>query len=538
VSAVMPPRNRDTAFFGHPIGLATLFFTEMWERFSYYGMRAFLIIYMTSSLAVGGRGMSVTGAGLVMALYLSSVYLLSLPGGWIADRFLGQRGAVTLGGIGIAIGNAMLAMPIDALFYPGLASIALGTGLLKPNISTIVGQLYDAKDIRRDSGYTIYYMGINIGAMVAPLVCGYFAQTESFRGFLSAHGIDPTWCWHFGFGAASAGMVAGLVQYLITQRWLGNSGKHPHIPSDPARAAFDRKVLGGIIGALAVVIGLFVLASVSPTLDVSADTITDVFGVGLALGSIALFYGLLTSARDADERRRVIAMIPLFIGSIAFFGIFEQASTTLSVFAEKLTSRQLLGLTIEASYYQSVNSIFIILLAPVFAWMWIQLARANKEPSSVMKFSIGMVLVALSFVVMLPTLSAVMHGKTASGGYLIALYFLYTCAELCISPVGLSSMSKLAPSRLAGMVMGTWFLGAANGNYLAGRAAGFSEQRGFAFLFYFLIISALVVSAALFAVAPIIRRMMETGTPPPSGKSADPAAEPLPAARVVESGDS
>jgi POT family proton-dependent oligopeptide transporter len=510
----------------------------MWERFSYYGARALLILFMTAEVAGGGRGMTVTAAGLVMALYLSSVYLLSLPGGWIADRFLGQRGGVTLGGVGIALGNAMLALPIDSLFYPGLAVIALGTGLLKPNISTIVGQLYDAKDIRRDSGYTIYYMGINIGAMVSPLVCGYFAQSESFRGFLGSHGMDPSLGWRFAFGAASLGMVAGLIQYTVTQRWLGESGKHPHIPSDPARAARDRKVLGGIIAALVLVIALFVLVSLTHAVDVSASTITDVFGVGLALGSIVLFYGLLSSARDAGERRRVIAMIPLFIGSIAFFGIFEQASTTLSVFAEKLTERQLLGIGIPASYYQSVNSIFIILLAPVFAWMWLRLARTNKEPSSVMKFSIGMALVALSFVVMLPTLSSVMNGGKTSGGYLIVLYLLYTCAELCISPVGLSSMSKLAPARLAGMVMGTWFLGAANGNYLAGRAAGFSEQRGFAFLFYFLIISSLIVAAALFIVAPMIRRMMDSETPiapPDKSESTEPA--PLASARVVKSGD-
>jgi POT family proton-dependent oligopeptide transporter len=534
----MATKDRDTAFFGHPVGLRTLFFTEMWERFSYYGMRAFLILYMTATLTTGGRGMTVTSAGLVMALFLSSVYLLSLPGGWIADRFVGQRGAVLIGGVGIAGGNAMLALPIDSLFYPGLALIALGTGLLKPNISTIVGQLYDAKDIRRDSGFTIYYMGINIGAMIAPFVCGYFAQGVSFRGFLSSHGVDPNWCWHFGFAASAAGMIAGLIQYTLTQNALGESGKHPHIPSDAARAARDRKVLTGILAAVGVVIVLFVMASLTSAFNVSATTITDVFGVGLALGSIVLFYGLLNSARDAGERRRVIAMIPLFIGSIAFFGIFEQASTTLSVFAEKLTDRQLLGVNIPASYYQSVNSIFIIALAPVFAWMWIRLARANKEPSSVMKFSIGMALVALSFVVMLPTLPSVMHGGTTSGGYLILLYFLYTCAELCISPVGLSSMSKLAPSRLAGMVMGIWFLGAANGNYLAGRAAGFSEQRGFAFLFYFLIISALVVSAALFFVAPIIRRMMDsehTSRPPDKPEKAEPE---LASARVVKSRDS
>jgi proton-dependent oligopeptide transporter, POT family len=528
-------RNRDTAFFGHPIGLATLFFTEMWERFSYYGARAFLIFYMTAEVAHGGRGMTGTTAGLVMALYLSSVYLLSLPGGWIADRFIGQRAAVTLGGVGIAIGNAMLAIPHDALFYGGLAVIAFGTGLLKPNISTIVGQLYDAKDIRRDSGYTIYYMGINIGALLAPLACGYFAQSAGFRGFLAANGINPNWCWNFGFAAAAVGMIAGVIQYLSTQPWLGEAGKHPQIPSDPRRAARDRTVLAVILGALGVVVALFAVAALTG-ISMSAETITDVFGVGLVIGSVGLFVGLHRSARDDGERRRVIAMIPMFVGSVAFFGIFEQASTTLSLFARDLVDRQFLGLTLEASYYQSLNSVYVILLAPLFAWMWIRLARSGKEPSSVSKFAIGMVLVAMSFVVMLPTLGAAAQKQTSSGGYLFALYFFYTCAELCISPVGLSSMSRLAPTRLAGMVMGTWFVSIANGNYLAGRAAAFSEQRGYGFLFYLLIISALVVAGILFAVAPTIRRMMdaEKSEDSPDKPEGDPK---LASARVVKSGD-
>jgi proton-dependent oligopeptide transporter, POT family len=534
----MPPRNRETAFFGHPIGLATLFFTEMWERFSFYGARALFMIYMTAKLSDGGRGMTKTGAGLVMALYLSSSYFLSLPGGWIADRFIGQRRAVMLGAIGIAIGNVMIAMPMDSMFYPGLATVALGTGLLKPNVSTIVGQLYSAADIRRDSGYTIYYMGINIGALIAPLVCGFLAQGESFRGFLHDHGIDPNWCWHFAFAASAVGMLAGFVQFTFTQRWLGDSGKHPHVPSDPARRAFDRKVLGAILAALGLAILLFVLSSVTDAISVSTATITDVVGIGLVLGSVALFYGLFTSARDAGEKKRVIAMIPLFIGSIGFFGIFEQASTTLSTFAEDLTERQLLGFTIPASYYQAVNSIFIILLAPLLAWLWIWLGRRNRQPSSTAKFAIGMVLLSLSFVVMLPTLSSMMHGLRSSGGYLIALYFFYTCSELCISPVGLSSMSKLAPSRLAGLVMGTWFLGTANGEYLAGRASGFSEAHGFEFLFYFLIISSLVIAAGLFIVAPMIRRMMGGDAPAaPSEQPVDPAAEALVQARAAEAGD-
>ncbi|MBL9012587.1 MAG: MFS transporter [Myxococcales bacterium] len=543
-------KDRDRAFFGHPIGLRTLFFTEMWERFSYYGMRAFLTIYMLAPVSVGGRGMSGASVGLTMALFLSSVYLLSLPGGWIADRFLGQRKAVTIGGIGIAIGNGLLAMPMTDTFYPGLIMIALGTGLLKPNISTIVGQLYSADDNRRDAGFTIYYMGINIGATISPFVCGFLAQSESFRGFLADNGIDPTWCWHFGFAAAAIGMVGGLIQYLLQQKDLGDSGLHPTIPEDPEVAARDvmrlKIIIGGLVGA-AVFFGALAMGT-----DISPNTIGDIFGIGLGIGAIVVFYGFFTKARDAGERRRVIAMIPLFIGAIAFFGIFEQASTTLSVFGEDLTRRELLGLTIEASYYQSVNGIFIVALAPVFAFMWVRLARAGKEPSSVVKFAIGMIFVALSFVVMLPTLSTVPSleemaalkkagqivpdAQRVSGGYLIALYFVYTIAELFISPVGLSSMSKLAPQRLAGMVMGTWFLGTAIGNYLAGRAAGFAENRGFGFLFPFLIVSALVVSVALFFVAPMIKKMMkaEANASGPADKSEKAEPEPLPSARVVD----
>ncbi|MBA3541407.1 MAG: peptide MFS transporter [Deltaproteobacteria bacterium] len=524
-------RDRDSAFFGHPLGLATLFFTEMWERFSYYGMRAFLLLFIIAPVAEGGRGMSPITAGSVMAVFGASVYLLSLPGGWIADRFIGQRKAVTIGGIGIALGNGMLAYPDERLFYPGLALIAAGTGLLKPNVSTIVGQLYKPDDIRRDSGFTIYYMGINIGATAAPLVCGFLAQSTTFRNFLLEKEIDPNMCWKFAFGAAAVGMVGGLIQYTLGQSWLGEAGKKPTIPSDPARAARDRMVLGIVAGALA---GIFALVVV---FEPSKDVIVNVMGIGLVLGSIALFVGLYMSAHDAREKRGIIAMIPLFLGAIGFFGIFEQAPTTLSIYAEDLTRREFLGLTIPASYYQSVNGFFIVLLAPAFAYLWVRLARAKKEPSSVAKFAIGMVVLAFSFVIMLPATDASKLGTDpgpVSAGFLIGLYFFYTIAELCISPVGLSSMSKLAPKRLAGMVMGTWFLGTAIGIYLAGRATTISENNGFGFLFVFLIIASLVMAAALFVVAPIIKRMRAADDAAGPAMSEAPAVVDLPPARIVK----
>jgi POT family proton-dependent oligopeptide transporter len=502
-----------------------LFFTEMWERFSYYGMRAFLIFYLGAPTELGGQGMldKVSGerlpiAGAIVGMFGASVYLLGLPGGWIADRFLGQRKAVFIGGIGIAIGNGILAIPgLGDGFYIGLVLIAIGTGFLKPNISTLVGQLYKEGDARRDSGYTIYYMGINIGAFFAPLACGYLAQDPSFRAFLTEKGMDPNLCWHFAFGLAAIGMVGGLIQYTIWNKWLGDAGLHPTIPEDKVRAERDRTVLKVIIGAL-VAIGVVVVLT-----KPSADLIKEVMGIGLMLGSIVLFVGLYKSARDAQERKGILAMLPLFIGAISFFAIFEQAPTTLNEFAEDYTRREFLGFYINASYYQSVNAIFIVILAPVFAWLWVALAKKKKEPTSVSKFAIGMVLLALAFVIMIP--SGASKTQPVSGMFLVGLYFFYTIAELCISPVGLSSMSKLAPKRLAGMVMGMWFFGTAIGIYLAGRATSISAGKGFTWLFTFLFISSLVVAAALFVVSPMIKRMM-------SGSAKK--DEPLPEARVVK----
>jgi POT family proton-dependent oligopeptide transporter len=451
--------------------------------------------------------------------------MLNLPGGWIADRFLGQRKAVTIGGIGIVIGNALLVLPTDATFYSGLACIAVGTGFLKTNVSTIVGQLYKPDDIRRDSGYTIYYMGINVGAGLAPLVGMLIAQNQGFRDFLSGHGLDPNLCWKLGFVAPAIGMAVGIVQYLLGQRRLGDAGLHPTVPSDPRKAARDRTTLvaigGAMIGVLA--LAIFVDRFVYP---LSGDVVVNAFGLGLLVAAVAIFAGFYRTARDAGERKRVTAMIPLFIGCIAFYGVSEQASTTLSLFAERLVHREYLGLHVVSSAYQFINSGVIVALGAVFAAFWIRLARSGREPSAVTKFGIAMVLSALSFVVMLPTLSTigVVDGinqdylfafphRTVSPNYLIALYIVGGCAELCLGPVGLSSMSSLAPRRRAGMVMGTWFLALAIGNYLAGRAAALSAARGWGFLFVTLILASLLIAAALFFVAPMIRRLLQ-GEPP------------------------
>ena len=522
------PRDQDTRFFGHPAGLSTLFFTEMWERLSFYGARAFLAIYMTKEVALGGRGMSDAAAGAVLALYLSSGYLLSLLGGWIADRFLGQRKAVTVGGLGIVLGNAMLAAPSDDLFYPGLVIVALGTAFLKPNISTIVGQLYRPEDNRRDSGFTIYYMGINIGAGLAPFVGTLMAQSPGFRHWLTSHGMNPNLCWKFAFAVPAIGMTFGLIQYALGYRKLGDAGLRPTVPSDPVKAGRDRKVLVAVIG------GMVGLAVVGFAFDrfvhaVTKGELVNAFGLALLVTAVAIFIGFYRTARDAGERARVIAMIPLFIGCVAFFALFEQAASTLSLFAERLVRRDYLGIHIPASAYQFINSAFVVLLASGFAWMWLRLGRSGREPSTVSKFAIAMVLNAASYVVLLPSLStiSVVDGvnpayqfafpyRTVSPNYLIGYYFVATCAELFLSPVGLSSFSRLAPARLAGMVMGTWFLGISAGEYLAGRAAEVSGSRGYGFLFAVVIIGSLIVAAALFAVAPAIKRMLSSDAQQPA----------------------
>lgn len=538
------PRDRDSAFFGHPIGLMSLFFTEMFERFCYYGMRAFLVFYLAAPKELGGHGMFVIDgdhwkaaphASAMVGIYGSTVYLLSLPGGWIADRFLGQRKAVIIGGIGITLGNLLLSLPgAGDFFFVALALMALGTGFLKPNASTIVGQLYKPGDVRRDAGFTIYYIGINIGATIAPIILSFIAgaglASEGFRQFLVGHGINPNYCWNIAFAIITIGMALGVLQFTVSQRLLGDAGKLRPPPTDPKIVKRDHRILGAIIGALIFVVALVIIT------EASLDTVTNVMSVGFVVGSIVIFYGLYRLARDAQERRGILAMIPLYMGAIAFFGIFEQAPTTLNTFANELTRRDFLGFNIPAAFWQSVNGLFIVILAPVVAALWLKLARSNKEPSSVMKFSIGMAIMSLSFVVMLPALGAT-HAMPVSAGYLIGLYFFNTLAELCISPVGLSSMSKLAPPRLAGMVMGLWFFGTAIGVFLAGRAGEVSGKWGYGVLFKFLIISSLVASALLFVISPVIKKMMrknDTATDIPVEKSEKAEPEPLPTARVVD----
>jgi POT family proton-dependent oligopeptide transporter len=390
----MSPPSEDRAFFGHPKGLMTLFLVELWERFSYYGMRAFLVIFITTPAIKGGLGETKATAGIIYALYGSLVYLMSLPGGWVADRFLGQQRAVLLGGWVIMAGHIVLAIPSHSTFYLGLGLIIIGTGFLKPNASTLVGQLYDKGDIRRDAGYSIYYMGINIGAFFAPIACGFLAQSATFRGFLADQGIDPNAAWHFGFGAAAVGMGLGIITFSMQRKYLGAAGRDPA----PRPAVADRKplpmltwVVVGAATAVTLAFGVYraqlpyamVMKVVDglPTFPVALDKamVADIFGVGLAAVAVAVFVIMYkVVAANRDEKNRVLAMAVLFFGCLSFFGIFEQAGSTLSFFAEERTQKSVMGIDFPSSYWQFVNAGWVILLAPVFTWLWVWLAKTRQ----------------------------------------------------------------------------------------------------------------------------------------------------------------
>jgi len=402
----------DAGFFGHPKGLATLFFTEMWERFSYYGMRAFLITYMVAPAAAGGLGFSDVDAGSIYGTYTGSAWGASIIGGLVADRFLGQYRSVLIGGIIIALGHFTLVFRAVPFFYAGLSLIVIGTGLLKPNVSTLVGSLYDQADSRRDAGFSVFYMGINLGAILGPIFAGYLAQR-----------VD----WHLGFACAGVGMVLGLVQYVVGKKRL--------------QPALDR------------------LES-QPTSTTAATS----SGQNTTTGPLTFSRG---------EWKRIGAIVIFFIVAIIFWGGYEQAGSTFNLFAERFTRLELFGFSFPSSWFQSAPPIFVVTLAPLFAWMWIRLGP--REPSVPAKLTLGLLFMGIAYIVMVPAGSnaQAVAGVRVRPWWLITFYVLSEFGELCLSPVGLSAVTKAAPVRIVGLMMGVWFLSNAFGNKLAGWAAGF-----------------------------------------------------------------
>ncbi|MDX2149392.1 MAG: peptide MFS transporter [Bryobacteraceae bacterium] len=439
----------------HPPGLSTLFLTELWERFSYYGMRAILVLFMVAPAADGGLGFDTKQATSLYGTYTMMVYLLALPGGFVADRFLRPWRAVVLGGSLMVIGQFLLAVHALPFFYGGLTLIAVGTGLLKPNVSTMVGSLYGPGDPRRDSGFSIFYMGINIGALMAPLVCGWLAESRAFKGVLAGAGIDPRMSWHFGFAAAGVGMIVGLIVFLSQRSRLP-------LESGGARKGAASTAGGG---------------------------------------------GVLT----AEEWKRTGAIAILFAFTILFWAAYEQKGASLNLFAKQLVSTNLFGFDFPASWLQSLTPFYVILLAPVFARLWVRLGA--RQPSSPQKFSLGLLAIGLAFVVLVPASALTGAGKI-SPLWLVAVYFLDVVGELCLSPVGLSTVTKLSPARFVGLMMGLWFFATSLGNKLAGFLSGFfvaNDPRRLMELYGGIAAMLLVGSLLLVLLTPAIRRWSGEG---------------------------
>ncbi|MDB4949811.1 MAG: amino acid/peptide transporter [Gemmatimonadetes bacterium] len=505
VAVDLPPRlpSDDTAFFGHPRGLSTLFFTEMWERFSYYGIRPLLVLYMTAALVDGGFGFDPKTAGAIVGIYASSVYLASLPGGWIADRLLGLRRSIRLGAILIALGHiaiglsAMLSRPA---FFAGLALIVMGTGLLKPNISAIVGDLYPEGGARRDAGFSIFYMGINTGALIAPIITGLLGEKVG---------------WHWGFGAAGAGMIVGVIVFSLRQnKTLGNLGLEPSRHPDPVvQERQQRSIKTGLamfVGALVLLVAL----AVSGVIQIDPVRVAESMRI-VMLGIAVLYFAYLfvLGGLTGDEKKRVAVILVLFVFATIFWSAFEQAPTSLNLFARDYTDRVVFGWEMPATFLQAFNSLFVILLAPVFAWLWITLSRRGGDLSSPAKFGLGLLFASLGFFLMVAASKLVIggHGIRVSPWWLILSYLLQTFGELSLSPVGLSSMTKLAPRKFAGQMMGVWFLAAALGNLIAGLVGGDvdpNKLEQMPALFQQTAISLLIAAVVIFALVVPIRRMM------------------------------
>lgn len=490
--------TQDRSFFGQPRGLSTLFLVEMWERFSYYGIRPLLVLFMTAALMDGGFGFERQPASSIVGIYAASVYLASLPGGWIADRWLGLRRSIWWGGVLIALGHLSIALSTifaHRAFFLGLVFIVIGTGLLKPNISAIVGDLYPEGGSRRDAGFSIFYVGINVGALVAPLITGFLGERVG---------------WHWGFGAAGVGMLIGLITYRLRgPSTLGPIGLEPSAGPEERRKVRTAAAIGGAIIVLVVGAAMTGLFTINPV--AVASRMRDVI---IAMAVVYFIYLFLFAGLTADEKKRVAVILVLFIFAAIFWSAFEQAPTSLNLFARDFTDRTILGWEVPTLWLQSVNSLFVIALAPVFAAIWLALGRRGKDPSSPAKFAFGLFFAGLAFLIMFVASNRVIASGTAvrvSMLWLSASYLFQTFGELSLSPVGLSSMTKLAPRKFVSQMMGVWFMAAALGNLIAGLVGGNVDPeklQQMPALFERTAISLFISAAILGLMVAPIRRMM------------------------------
>lgn len=471
---------------GHPRGLLGLFFTEVWERFSYYGMRALLLYYMYDQVAHGGLGMDPATARSLVTVYGSLVYMSAILGGWLSDRLLGDRRGTLAGGVLIMCGHVCLAVPGGApALFGSMVLIALGTGLLKPTASASVGDLYAADDPRRDSGFSLYYMGISVGALVAPLTVGTVGQQYDY---------------HLGFGMAAVGMAIGLVVYLATQRNLAPASLAPKNPLRRGELRGRPLVIAGVA-----VVAVMVAAAVTATEGLlTAGVMIDAITVASLALPAAYFTVMLRSPRTTPaERSRLIGYIPLFVAAVCFWAIQEQGATVIAQYAEQSTDLQALGFAIPSSWFQSVGSLVLILLTPAFVRMWPRLARRPHPPSTAHKFGAGLTLAGVSYLMMIvPTL---MTGKS-NPLWLVASLAVVTIGEMCLSPIGLSATSRLAPAAFASQTMGLWLSSNAAGQGIGAQLVALYDPGSAAWYFGGLGAGAAALGLVLFAFARVLRR--------------------------------
>ncbi|RED16083.1 peptide MFS transporter [Parasphingopyxis lamellibrachiae] len=487
-------------FLGHPTGLFVLFFAEMWERFSYYGMRALLIFYLVQHWMFSDGEASV-----IYGAYTALVYITPVVGGYLADRYLGQRKAVLFGAVLLTFGHFLMAFEGDGgqsgaainIFWLALAFIIVGSGFLKANISVIVGQLYSRTDIRRDPAYTIFYMGINLGAALGAIIAGYLGQTYG---------------WSYGFGAAGFGMLLGLIVFMWGKPYLLGRGEAP----DPARLA--RPVAGIKFEWLLYILSFAAVGLVWFLIQYQSLVGYLLGGAGLILVAYVLYTAVVKL--PSEDRDRIFGAIYLIFGSILFWALFEQAGSSLNLFTDRHVDRTIFGAEVPASVFQSINAIYIVLLGPVFAMLWMWLARRNLEPSAPAKFGLGVIQLGLGFLVLVA--GASMGGGLTPVIFIFLIYLLHTTGELCLSPVGLSAMNRLAPAHMASLIMGTWFFASATGNFAAGLIASATGAEGAAdgeaardvVLGVYSTVgwTAVFVGVGMVVISPLIKRLMHLDT--------------------------
>lgn len=505
---ISPDKNR--AFFGHPVGLSTLFASEMWERFSYYGMRALLVLFLTATFASGGFEMAELDAFTIYGIFTGLVYVTPIIGGVLADKFLGQRKSIYVGGLTMAIGQFLLSASAwlhesgadmdfrQTIFFAGLGILIAGNGFFKPNISTMVGELYDNNDPRKDGGFTIFYMGINLGAFLSPLVAGKLGEQVA---------------WQYGFLAAGIGMLLGTIWFLARSHTLGSIGMPPKVKAIRNRLAIKDwiSIVLIVAGIVALIFGIILGWSAIP----SGISTTIIYVVGIG-GLLYLVFNIAKGTSGKTEWSRVGVILILAVFNIFFWSGFEQAGTTFNVFARDNTMRMIGSWEIPATWFQSINALYIVAFAPLFSILWVKLDKVGLNPNTPLKFALGMALLALGFVVM-----AIAYTHSTSGGevrlvspmWLAMVYLLHTFGELCLSPIGLSMVTKLSPAKLVSTMMGIWMGSFAAGNFVASQMKAISLNLEDVLgreiqVFWLIAIQSGIIALILLVLSPWLKRMM------------------------------